>query len=146
MTGLCTVYPTFSRATIGRLCIMLLLNYWLNYFLIITSNSAYENRKTKPKLGYFRQYRNPGKDLSSKNGPYGHPVKAPVGVMVRCPSTLVHIVPLTPCYTVHHILRRKDCICDPIFFKSHGQFCSPLIAQAHSTVKQHTTTNNTAIR
>ncbi len=47
---------TFSRTMIGRLCTIPAC-YWSNYF------------------GYFRQYRNPGKGASRKNGPYGHPIQ-----------------------------------------------------------------------
>ncbi len=44
---------TFSRATIGRLCTIPSC-YWSNYF------------------GCFRQYKNPGQDVSRINGTYGH--------------------------------------------------------------------------
>ncbi len=46
---------TFSRTTIGRLCTIPAC-YWSNYF------------------GCFRQYKNPGQDVSRINGTYGHPI------------------------------------------------------------------------
>ncbi len=37
------------------------------------SNNDLPAQCKQPKPGYFGQYRNPGKDTSGKNGPYGHP-------------------------------------------------------------------------
>ncbi len=73
-TYICIALTARSRSMIGRLCTML-ARYWSNLFLIITSGK-YENRKTKPKPGYFRQYRNPGQDISRKNGTFGQPSEA----------------------------------------------------------------------
>ncbi len=57
-----SIDPTLSRSMIGRLCTMPAC-----YLLIITF-SKYDNRETA-------KYRNPGQDVSRKNGPYGHPIR-----------------------------------------------------------------------
>ncbi len=54
---------TFSRATIGRIC-KIPACYWSNYF------------------GCFRQYKNPGQDVSRINGTYGHPTSGMGGCVV----------------------------------------------------------------
>lgn len=54
---------SFSCAMIGRLC-KIPSCYWSNYF------------------GCFRQYKNPGQDVSRINGTYGHPTSGTGGCVV----------------------------------------------------------------
>ncbi len=48
--------------------------YWSNYFSVITFSKYENNRKTKPKPRHFRQFRNPGQEMSSKKKTNGHPM------------------------------------------------------------------------
>ncbi len=58
-----SVDPTFSNATIGRLCTMPAL-YWSNYFSV----NSFSKYKNKAKPGHFSKFRNPDQDLSRKKG------------------------------------------------------------------------------